>query len=652
MTESGFWVGPVADPHRLRLTHLLGSGGEGEVWRARDRAGTEYAVKISVAHGDRDNEWQSRFNALLALDVPGLVRVRDVFAGAERHRFEDVNGPDATHRYVVLDYVDGLTLRQWLDEHPTSSARQRVALLHQVARTVDALHADAGTNGSFTHGDIKPTNIIVRPDGTPVLVDLGLVRPAGEAPTSGRSSAYSSPELRSPGGRPTPQTDAFAFAVTGMETITGALPPLDAEGFLDVAAVRALVRRNPALRLRPVLRRQLMRGLATAPGRRPRRLSAIFTVGRRVLAAGTVAVITLSGGAAVALHDGPTGEVPRATPTPSVAATATTSPSVIVAPPKATGSSDHAKAAASVASPTPTPTPTAIRTMHDDTLLRVLPKHQSAPGSTLVERSSLLALAERPGTYTYNKADGWGHTYWSLSLSSNRELHVVDVTFRKRGIAPPRDGLAVSYDVGQLSPVVSPAQPHTRPPGGTKLEFKSRAIFAWDMAKEAGARETDNDSRTLAVLPTKPGTIYVDSKACSGNYEFWVKVRFSATDQPDVVYESEKGPYRHYATAQQMPFVSALYGNNTFLTKLLDHVSGHPAGCGGKTAAPYPSQDVAVAHLLVKYASEVATKKPDLSRPEVLDLVAAAVAPRYTAAQVSAMCEEAAEEHWLNQCPP
>jgi serine/threonine protein kinase len=650
MTESGFWVGPVADPHRLRLTHLLGSGGEGEVWRARDRAGTEYAVKISTARGDRDAAWEARLTALLSLDVPGLVRVRDVFAGAERHRFDAATGPEATHRYVVLDFVDGLTLRQWLDEHPESSARQRVALLQQVARTVDLLHAGAGAN-AFTHGDIKPTNIIVRPNGTPVLVDLGLVRPAGEAPVSGRSSAYSPPELRSPGGRPTRQTDAFAFAVTAMEAITGASPPLDAAGFLDVAAVRALVRRNQALRLRPALRRQLMRGLATAPGRRPRRLSAIFSVGRRVLAVGTVAVITLSGGTAVALHQRPTEDVPRATPTPSVEPTATTSPSVFVDAPSANEDATEQAKAAPV--PSATPTPTAIPTVQDDKILKILSSLQAHPGAlSLVERSSLLALAQRPGTYKYNQVDGWGPSSWSFSLTASRELHVIDVSFRKKSAVAPRDGLATSYDIGDLPPVVSPPLTHPPRPPGKHHEFKARAIYRWNMATNGPAQETDKDPRVLAVLPTKPGTIYLDSTACSGNYEFWVKVRFTAADQPGVVYESEKGPYLQYASAQQMPFVTALYGNNTFLTTRLDHGSGHPAGCGGKTAAPYPSQDVAVRHLLVKYASEVATKKPDLSRPEVLDLVAAAVAPRYTAAQVSVMCDQAAAERWPKQCPP
>lgn len=322
--------------------------------------------------------------------------------------------------------------------------------------------------------------------------------------------------------------------------------------------------------------------------------------------------------------------------------------------PIAPGPSHDAKVAKIAGTATTPTTPSAAPTTTTESGIRLvdfLPSHELYPGKlALVRRSSLLDLTTKPGDYAYNTADSWGPSTWSFDMSSKQELHVLAVTFRKKDTDPPRDGLATSYDVGKASPVVSPPSQVHEPPR-PRNPYKSRAVFTWDMATSHDAREIDTDPRVLAVLPRKPGTIYLNSTACSGDYQFWVKVSFTVPDQPNVVYQVEKGPFLHYASARQMPFVTALYGNNTFLTNVLDHVSGHPAGCHGPVA-PYPSRDEAISHLLVKYAAEVAAKRPDLGRPEVLDLVAAAVAPEYGATAISAMCDRAAGEHWLYQCKP
>ena len=647
MTESGFWVGPAADPHRFRLTHLLGSGGEGEVWRAQDRVGTEYAVKISPADSPGDDAWEARLQAMHSLDVPGLVGVLDSFSGPERHRFIESPSTDPTHRYVAMEYVEGLSLRHWLDENPDASVRARVRLLRRLARTVDALHAGPAGYGSLTHGDIKPTNVIVRPDGMPVLVDLGLLRPTGVAPVSGRSSAYSSPELRSPGGHPTRQTDTFAFAVTAMETITGGLPPLTSQGFLDVDAVRALVRRNRAMRFRPALRRQLMRGLAAAPERRPRRIVAIFTAGRRVALAGTVLAATFSGGSAFALRHDHGTQAPRTIAT-QPRPTVTTSPTVIVEPPKAP-TTDEAEPSAP-----PAATPTAPSTAVDEGILHVHPSHNGNYGRLyLVRRASLMAhLEDHDAPVEYDLTDGWGPSGWTFLLSSRQELHVSSVTFEKETTAPSRDGLADAYDVGGKSTQVSPPTL----PGHVKDHepLKSSASYTWDMASSRPARETDDDPRVLGVLAKKPGSIFLDSSACSGNYRFWITISFSVADDASTIYTHREGPFLHYATANDMPFVTSLLGNNNFLTSSLSRVSGHAdgAGCRGPIAKPYDSAVRGREELLAKYVAEVAERKPDLSPDQVLQYVAQAIAPAYDAPALAALCDRAASEGWRYRCGP
>src|SRR5213078_2479128 len=98
---------------------------------------------------------------------PGLVKVRGVFAGADRRRLggsASVPGGQ-THRYVVMNFKPGLTLTQWLQEFPGASRAARTRLLEQVAAALDALHAGSAEGEPAAHGDVKPGNIMVRPDG-------------------------------------------------------------------------------------------------------------------------------------------------------------------------------------------------------------------------------------------------------------------------------------------------------------------------------------------------------------------------------------------------------------------------------------------------------------------------------------------------------
>jgi serine/threonine protein kinase len=269
-----FWVGPLHAPDTYQLTTVLGGGGEGDVWKAilplSDAGRRQVAIKILRGTGTKEEEadW-SRFGHLLqSLAHPGLVRVTDVFTGGGLHRSGQPPAP-GDFRFVVMDFVEGSTLRDWTDENPDASAAARLALLRMVASALDEMHSGATTEIPVAHGDVKPANIVVRPDGGTVLVDLGLARLTDSSGVAGRSNPYAAPELRTAYAQSTPEADAYAFAVTAAQVLTGTSPPTDTSGFLDVAALQQLLDTSPTIQRRPMLASQILAVLSAAPEDRP-----------------------------------------------------------------------------------------------------------------------------------------------------------------------------------------------------------------------------------------------------------------------------------------------------------------------------------------------------------------------------------------------
>jgi eukaryotic-like serine/threonine-protein kinase len=209
--DDGFFVGPDVAPNKYRLMECLGAGGEGEVWTAdlalSGLGRRRVAVKIlrDDLIGRDDASWERHADLLRSVSHPGLVRVVEVFTGVRRHR---LNEPQtALHRYVVMDLVEGETLRDWLAEHPDSTLTRRLQRLWNVAAALDEMHSGDQTVLPVAHGDVKPGNIVIRKDGTTVLVDLGLMRIADGTVVAGRTAPYAAPELFRPGAVTSPAAD-------------------------------------------------------------------------------------------------------------------------------------------------------------------------------------------------------------------------------------------------------------------------------------------------------------------------------------------------------------------------------------------------------------------------------------------------------------
>jgi eukaryotic-like serine/threonine-protein kinase len=251
-----------------RVLRELGSGGMGTVLLAERAEGDfEQRVAIKLIRGFPGAEERRRLRherrVLAQLDHPNIARLLD---GGET-----ADGQP----YVVMEYVDGLGLLEYLAANPLD-LRQRLALFDRIADAVQHAHERL-----VIHRDLKPNNVMVRADGDPRLLDFGVAKlvdvSQGE---DGRSTStrvwtpgYASPEQRA-GGQITTATDVFGLSILLREMLTGDRLPgqasplprgfvglkLDAElrGILEAGSAEDARRRYPTVE---ALRADLQRWL-------------------------------------------------------------------------------------------------------------------------------------------------------------------------------------------------------------------------------------------------------------------------------------------------------------------------------------------------------------------------------------------------------
>jgi len=214
---------------RYRLASELGHGANGVVWLARDEAVLGKAVVVKVL---RSNVFAQGFDTELA----ALARLNHRFIASPL----DSGVLDDGRRFLVLEYVDGPTLRGVLRSGPMEPMRA-CRLVRQIASALDAAHKQ-----DVWHLDLKPENIMLRepggPEEQPVLVDFGISRLGGaDVPegSPGGSLAYAPPEQLT--GAPTSFSDQYSLARVAVEMITGHRP-----GAFEPAS--ALISRCAALR--------------------------------------------------------------------------------------------------------------------------------------------------------------------------------------------------------------------------------------------------------------------------------------------------------------------------------------------------------------------------------------------------------------------
>jgi serine/threonine-protein kinase len=209
---------------RYRLDAEIGRGGMSTVYRAHDTV-LERTVAIKLMHREiaTDSDQLERFRrearAVAQLNHPHVVTLID--AGEEPS--PDSREEGAGTPYIVLEYVDGETLKSIIREHGPLPIPQAIAYAIETARALGAAH-----ERQIVHRDVKPHNILISEEGGAKITDFGIARSLTEEglTMAGRvlgTTDYVSPEQAL--GQPvTGQSDLYSLGVVLYEMLTGSVP--------------------------------------------------------------------------------------------------------------------------------------------------------------------------------------------------------------------------------------------------------------------------------------------------------------------------------------------------------------------------------------------------------------------------------------------
>jgi eukaryotic-like serine/threonine-protein kinase len=245
--------------NRYRVIGRIGSGGMADVWVAEDtHLQRKVALKVLHHRFAQDQEFVERFRreaeAAAGLQHPNVVGVFD--RGA-------VNGT----YYIAMEYLEGRTLKELIDEGLTPTAA--VALVRQILEAARFAHRHG-----IVHRDLKPQNVIVDSEGHATVTDFGIAR-AGVSEITQTGSVmgtahYLSPE-QAQGLDVTPSSDLYSIGVILYEALTGQVP---FEGDSTVAVALKQVSQAPQRpsavnpQVSPALDAVVMRALAKDPAQR------------------------------------------------------------------------------------------------------------------------------------------------------------------------------------------------------------------------------------------------------------------------------------------------------------------------------------------------------------------------------------------------
>ena len=204
---------------RYQITALVGRGGMATVYRAT-HPGLEQTVAVKVLHAhmasdpDLLGRFQREAQAVAALRHPNIVRVVD---------FDCIDNV----YFMVMEYVDGLTMSEHLSDIAAGGQRMPVAevlrLFEPLCSAVDYAHGQG-----MIHRDIKPSNVLLTAQGEPVLTDYGIAKMIGVTQHTATgtvmgSAYYMSPE-QAQGVAVDGRTDIYSLGVMLYESLTGRVP--------------------------------------------------------------------------------------------------------------------------------------------------------------------------------------------------------------------------------------------------------------------------------------------------------------------------------------------------------------------------------------------------------------------------------------------
>lgn len=200
---------------RYRVATRIASGGTSTVYRGLDtRLDRPVALKVMDSRYAGDQQFLTRFQlearSVARLKDPGLVAVYD-------------QGIDGRHPFLVMELVEGGTLRELLSERGPMPPYAVAAVLRPVLGGLAAAH-----RAGLVHRDVKPENVLISDGGEVKIVDFGLVRAVAAAGITSSSvilgtAAYLSPEQVRDGDA-SPRSDVYALGIVAFELLTGQTP--------------------------------------------------------------------------------------------------------------------------------------------------------------------------------------------------------------------------------------------------------------------------------------------------------------------------------------------------------------------------------------------------------------------------------------------